>query len=73
MEPRIIEELHAVRQLPKLRSLLKRYRHAKIVQIGLLNLSELSSTVNDMVDFYPALRHIIYSLLNTENFSYCPR
>ncbi len=68
MKPRIKEELLAVHQLPKLKSLLKKYRQAKMMQSGLLELSELASTVTDMAEFYPALSSIIQSLVHTDSF-----
>jgi len=61
-------DAHAVRQLPKLKSLLKKYRQAKTMQAGLLQLSELASTVNDMSSFYCALEPLIKNLFGTDSF-----
>ena len=65
------DQLLALRQLPKLKSLLKKYRHVKTMQKGLLQLSELASTVTEMVDFYPLLACQIQSLIVTEHFHIC--
>ena len=62
------QENQAARQLPKLKSLLKKYRQLKAMQSGLLQLSELASTVTDMKSFYPALEPVIKSLLITDSF-----
>ncbi len=61
------EESQAQRQLPKLKSLLKKYRQVKTMQASLLQLSELASTVTDLEDFYPALIDVVQSLLTTNS------
>ncbi|WP_448549473.1 EAL domain-containing protein [Thalassotalea fusca] len=68
MEPKAKDDIHAVRQIPKLKSLLKKYRQVKTMQSGLLQLSELASTVNDMDAFYPELETVIKTLLITDSF-----
>ncbi|XQW85080.1 EAL domain-containing protein [Thalassotalea piscium] len=68
MEVRAKNDLQAARQLPKLKSLLKKYRQVKTMQSGLLQLSELASTVTDMDTFYPALNTVIESLFITDSF-----
>jgi len=68
MELRAKENVHAVRQLPKLKSLLKKYRQLKTMQSGLLQLSELASSVTDMDAFYHALESVIKTLLVTDSF-----
>lgn len=68
MEVRAKIDTQAVRQLPKLKSLLKKYRQVKTMQSGLLQLSELASTVTDMQSFYCALELVIKSLLITDSF-----
>ncbi len=68
MEPRVKDNVQAARQLPKLKSLLKKYRQVKTMQSGLLRLSELASTVTEMKAFYSALESVISSLLITDNF-----
>ncbi|AZQ86066.1 EAL domain-containing protein [Colwellia sp. Arc7-635] len=68
MEPRAKENVHAIRQLPKLKSLLKKYRQLKTMQSGLLQLSELASSVTDMDAFYHALESVIKTLLVTDSF-----
>ncbi|WDD99029.1 EAL domain-containing protein [Thalassomonas actiniarum] len=65
------DDLRALRQLPKLKSLLKKYRHVKNIQSGLLQLSELASTVTEMESFYPSLVSLIRSLLASEHFHIC--
>ncbi|WDE11788.1 EAL domain-containing protein [Thalassomonas haliotis] len=65
------DDLRALRQLPKLKSLLKKYRHVKNIQSGLLQLSELASTVTEMESFYPSLVSPIRSLLASEHFHIC--
>ncbi|WP_281559141.1 EAL domain-containing protein [Thalassomonas sp. RHCl1] len=65
------DDLRALRQLPKLKSLLKKYRHVKNIQSGLLQLSELASTVTEMESFYPSLVSLIRSLLASEYFHIC--
>lgn len=45
------ESILAARQIPKLKSLLKKYRQARTIQSGLLQLSELASSVTDMNSF----------------------
>ncbi len=62
------DNIHAIRQLPKLKSLLKKYRQLKTMQSGLLQLSELASTVTDMDAFYHALESVIKTLLVTDSF-----
>jgi diguanylate cyclase (GGDEF)-like protein len=68
MEARAKEDAQAIHQLPKLKSLLKKYRQIKTMQSGLLQLSELASTVTDMDSFYAALESVIQSLLITDSF-----
>ncbi|GAA5136160.1 bifunctional diguanylate cyclase/phosphodiesterase [Thalassotalea piscium] len=68
MEVRAKNDIQAARQLPKLKSLLKKYRQVKTMQSGLLQLSELASTVTDMDTFYPALNTVIESLFITDAF-----
>ncbi|NMP30744.1 EAL domain-containing protein [Thalassotalea sp. M1531] len=63
----ITEDKLAQRQIPKLKSLLKKYRQVKTMQASLLQLSELASTVTDLNDFYASLVHIIDSLLTTNS------
>jgi len=68
MDVRAKEHTQAVHQLPKLKSLLKKYRQVRTMQSGLLQLSELASTVTDMDSFYCALESVIKSLLITDSF-----
>jgi len=68
MESRAKETVHAIRQLPKLKSLLKKYRQLKTMQSGVLKLSELASSITDMDAFYHALESVIKTLLVTDNF-----
>ncbi|MEH6383845.1 MAG: EAL domain-containing protein [Colwellia sp.] len=68
MESKAKEDILALRQLPKLRSLLKKYRQVKVMQSGLLQLSELASTVTDMAAFYAELKSVIKTLLTTDSF-----
>lgn len=68
MEVKATSDIQAVRQLPKLKSLLKKYRQIKTMQSGLLQLSELASTVTDMASFYRALESVIQTLLITDSF-----
>jgi diguanylate cyclase (GGDEF)-like protein len=55
-------------KLPKLKSLLKKYRRARMMQSSLLLLSELASTVSSMESFYAALSPVIKSILTTNSF-----
>jgi len=68
MELKAKEDILALRQLPKLKSLLKKYRQVKTMQSGLLQLSELASTVTDMAAFYAELKSVIKTLLITDSF-----
>ena len=68
MEARAKSDIQAIHQLPKLKSLLKKYRQVKTMQSGLLQLSELASTVVDMPSFYCALESVIKTLLITDSF-----
>ena len=68
MEQKAKEDIQALRQLPKLKSLLKKYRQVKTMQSGLLQLSELASTVTDMAAFYAELESVIKTLLITDSF-----
>ncbi|WP_448567770.1 EAL domain-containing protein [Thalassotalea ganghwensis] len=68
MEVKATSDELAARQLPKLKSLLKKYRHFKTMQTGLLQLSELASKVTDMQSFYSALTSVIESLFITDSF-----
>jgi len=61
-------DILALHQLPKLKSLLKKYRQVKTMQSGLLQLSELASTVTDMAAFYAELKSVIKTLLITDSF-----
>lgn len=67
MDPHSTEDINAVRQLPKLKSLLQKYRQVKTMQTSLLQLSELASTVTEMDSFYPSLVSLIQSLLTTDS------
>ncbi|REL37197.1 sensor domain-containing phosphodiesterase [Thalassotalea euphylliae] len=62
-----VEDSLAQRQLPKLKSLLNKYRQVKAMQESLLRLSELASTVTELKNFYPAMVEIIDSLLTTNS------
>jgi diguanylate cyclase (GGDEF)-like protein len=68
MESMAKETVHAIRQFPKLKSLLKKYRQLKTMQSGLLQLSELAASVTDMDAFYHALESVIKTLLVTDSF-----
>lgn len=68
MGSRAKDNIHAIRQIPKLKSLLKKYRQLKTMQTGLLQLSELASTVPDMDAFYHAVESVIKTLLVTDSF-----
>lgn len=68
MESRAKETIHGIRQLPKLKSLLKKYRQLKTMQSGVLKLSELASSVTDMDGFYHTLESVIKTLLVTDSF-----
>ena len=68
MDVKVKEDVLAIHQLPKLKLLLKKYRHVKTMQSGLLRLSELASTVTDMASFYPELESVISILMNTDSF-----
>ena len=68
MGSRATETSQAIRQLPKLKSLLKKYRQLKTMQSGLLQLSELASSVTDMDAFYCALKPVIKTLFATDSF-----
>ena len=63
------ENTHAIRQLPKLKSLLKKYRQLKNKQSSLLQLSELSSSITDLDAFYQGLESVIKTLLATDSFN----
>lgn len=58
----------AAKQVPKLKLLLNKYRQVKTTQYGLLQLSELASTVTEMTAFYQALETVINTLFNADNF-----
>jgi len=68
MQVGVNENILAARQIPKLKSLLKKYRQARTIQSGLLQLSELASSVTDMDSFYSALESIIKTILITDSF-----
>lgn len=68
MESVAKENIQAIRQFPKLKLLLKKYRQLKTMQSSLLQLSELASTVTDIDAFYHALESVIKSLLITDSF-----
>ncbi len=52
----------------RLQQLLTKYKHLRTVQHGLLQLSELASTVTEMTLFYPAIHKVVSSLFKAENF-----
>ena len=58
----------AIRQIPKFKSLLKKYRQAISMQSSLLQLSELASSLTNIGDFYSALDPIVKNLLITDSF-----
>jgi len=58
----------ANKHLPKIKLLLKKYRHVKTMQSSLLQLSELASKITDMQKFYPALESVIKSLFVADSF-----
>jgi hypothetical protein len=62
MDSKANKNMQAAHQLPKLKSLLKKYRQLKTMQSGLLKLSELASTVTDMASFYSTLESVIKSI-----------
>lgn len=68
MQESVNESILAERQIPKLKSLLEKYRQARTIQAGLLQLSELASSVTDMNAFYSALESIIKTILVTDSF-----
>jgi diguanylate cyclase (GGDEF)-like protein len=68
MEFPAAETTQAVRQLPRLKRLLNKYRQIKTMQSGLLQLSELASSITDMSAFYHALESVIKTLLVTDSF-----
>jgi len=68
MQVGVNENVLAARQVPKLKSLLKKYRQARTIQSGLLQLSELASSVTDMDSFYSALESIIKTILTADSF-----
>ena len=68
MELPTTETTLAVRQLPRLKRLLNKYRQNKTMQSALLQLSELASAVTDMDAFYNALESVIKTLLVTDSF-----
>ena len=55
-------------RLPKIKLLLKKYRHLKTVQSSLLQLSELAAKNTDMQTFYPALEAVINTLISADSF-----
>lgn len=55
-------------QVRRLKTLLSRYRDACAVQLALLNLSELASTLAEMTEFYPAIHSLINEYLPADNF-----
>lgn len=63
-----IENQKTVRQLPKLKQLLNKYRQVRTMQSSLLRLSEISSTTNDINSFYQALNDVVFSLFHTNSF-----
>ena len=58
----------AARQLPKLKSLLNKYRQLRTMQSGLLRLSELAGKLTNIDSFYKELDSVISSLLITDCF-----
>jgi diguanylate cyclase (GGDEF)-like protein len=56
------------KHLPKLKLLLKKYRHLKIVQSSLLQLSELASKNTHMPTFYAELEAVINTLIDVDSF-----
>lgn len=68
MQVGVNKNILAARQIPKLKSLLKKYRQARTIQSGLLHLSELASSVTDMDSFYSDLESIIKRILVADSF-----
>ena len=56
------------RKVNRLKYLIKQLKKVRSVQGGLLQLSELASKVQDLTQFYPALNHVVSSILQADNF-----
>jgi len=56
------------RKINRLNYLVKQLKKVRSVQGGLLQLSELASKVQDLTEFYPALNHVVSSILQADNF-----
>lgn len=54
-------------QVAKLKALLMRYKKTKKIQTGLLRLSEMTSSVTDLSDFYQQLQHVIQRYFPADN------
>lgn len=56
------------RKVARLEYLVKQLKKVRSVQGGLLQLSELASKVIDLTQFYPALNHVVSSIMQADNF-----
>ncbi|MEW6997306.1 EAL domain-containing protein [Colwelliaceae bacterium BS250] len=54
-------------QVANLKALLMRYKTTKKIQTGLLRLSELTSSVTDLANFYQQLQHVIRRYFPADN------
>ncbi|SET42113.1 EAL domain-containing protein [Thalassotalea agarivorans] len=68
MEPGSTDRPQAARQLSNLESLVNKYRHLQTVQSGLLRLSEMAKTTNNLDAFFAALEIALKSLFVSDNF-----
>lgn len=56
------------RKISRLHFLVKQLKTIRSVQDGLLQLSELASQVQDLIEFYPQLNYVVSSILQVDNF-----
>ncbi|WP_018691422.1 diguanylate cyclase domain-containing protein [Algicola sagamiensis] len=56
------------KKIHKLQKLVKNYRHLKVVQTALLQISELASSVTDLSKLYIELHQVLKKLLHADNF-----
>jgi diguanylate cyclase (GGDEF)-like protein len=61
-----LEELREL--VPQLQKITQKYKHSESIQKSLYGISELSSSINELSNLYPAIHEIIGSFMPAQNF-----
>ena len=61
-----LEELREL--VPQLQKITQKYKHSESIQKSLYDISELSSSINELSNLYPAIHEIIGGFMPAQNF-----